>query len=113
MVKNLPPNAGDEGDTGSILGSERSLGGRYGNPFQYSCLENPMDKGAWWATVHGIAESWTQLSDSACTHHQRRVYCLEKNKTLHPYSFSIFVAHACKAQIQLYSGPPLALKAVS
>ena len=48
------------GDVGSIPGSGRSPGGGHGNPFQYSCLENPMDRGAWWATVHGVAESdWT------------------------------------------------------
>ena len=66
MVKNPPANAGDPGDTrdmGSIPGSERSPRGRHGNPLQYSCLENPMDKGAWWAAVHGVAESWTRLSD--------------------------------------------------
>ena len=54
MVKNPPANAGATGDTGSILGSGRSPGGRHGNPLQYSCLENPMDRGAWWATVHGV-----------------------------------------------------------
>ena len=58
MVKNLPANAGDVRDTGSIPGLERSPGG-HGNPFQYSCLENPMDRGAWWATVHRVAESDT------------------------------------------------------
>ena len=52
-VKNLPANAGDIGDTGSIPGSGRSPGGGHGNPLQYSCLENPMDRGAWGATVHG------------------------------------------------------------
>ena len=57
MVKNLPADAGDVGDIGSIPGLERSPGGGHGNPLQYSCLENPMDRGAWWATVHGIAES--------------------------------------------------------
>ena len=41
----------------------RPPGERNGNPFQYSCLENPMDRGIWWATVHGIAKSWTKLSD--------------------------------------------------
>ena len=51
------------GDLGSIPGSGRSLGGRHGNPLQYSCLGNPMDKGAWRATVHGITESRTGLSD--------------------------------------------------
>ena len=49
------------GDPGSILGSGRSLGGGNGNPLQYSCLENPTDRGAWWATVHRVAQSQTQL----------------------------------------------------
>ena len=53
MVKNLPANARD---VGLILGSGRSPGERNGNPLQSSCLGNPMDRGAWWATVHGIAE---------------------------------------------------------
>ena len=57
VVKNLLANAGDERDAGSIPGSGRSPGGRHGNPLQYSCLENPMDRGAWWATVHGVAKS--------------------------------------------------------
>ena len=56
MVKNPPANAGD---AVSIPGSERSPGGGHGNPLQYSFLENPMDRGAWWATVHGVAKSWT------------------------------------------------------
>ena len=51
------------GDPGWIPGSGRSPGEGNGNPLQYSCLENPMDRGAWWATVHGIAKSWTRLSD--------------------------------------------------
>ena len=53
MVKNLPANAGDIRDAGSIPGSGRSPGGGNGNPHQYSCLENPMDRGDWWAIVHG------------------------------------------------------------
>ena len=61
MVKNLPANTGDVRDVGSIPGSEKSPGGGNGNPPQYSCLENPMDKGAWWATVHGVTKSQTQL----------------------------------------------------
>ena len=52
-------SACDAGDPGSIPGSERSLGEGNGNPPQYSCLENPMDTGAWWATVHRVAKSWT------------------------------------------------------
>ena len=50
-------------DVGSILGSGRSPGGGHGNPLQYSCLENPMDQGAWWAAVYGVAQSRTRLSD--------------------------------------------------
>ena len=49
------------GDPGSIPGLERSPGGRHGNPLQYSCLENPMDRGAWRATAHKVTKSWTQL----------------------------------------------------
>ena len=52
MVKNLAANAGATGNVGSIPGSERSPGGGNGNSLQYSCLENSMDRGAWWATVH-------------------------------------------------------------
>ena len=60
VVKNPPANAGD-----SVLipGLEKSPGEGNGNPFQYCCLENPMDKGAWWATVHEVVKSQTQLSD--------------------------------------------------
>ena len=50
------------GDPGLIPGLERSWGGGHGNPLQYYCLENPMDRGAWWATVHGVARSWARLS---------------------------------------------------
>ena len=56
MVKNPPPSAGDIRDVGSVLGLGRSSGGGHGNPLQYSCLENLMDRGAWWATVHRIAK---------------------------------------------------------
>ena len=52
MVKNLPAKAGGAGDVGLILGSGRSPGGGHGNPLQCSCLENPMDREAWWAIVH-------------------------------------------------------------
>ena len=56
-------SACNAGDLGSIPGSGRSPGGGNGNPLQYSCLENPMDRGTWQATVHGIAKSRTRLSD--------------------------------------------------
>ena len=54
LVKNPSANVGDIREVGSIPESGRSPGGGHGNPLQYSCLENPMDGGAWWATVHGV-----------------------------------------------------------
>ena len=60
MVKNLPAMQETQG---SISGLGRSPGGGPGKPLQYSCLGNPMDKGAWWAKVHGVAKSQTKLSD--------------------------------------------------
>ena len=59
MVKNLPANAGDIRDVGSIPGLGRSPGGGHGNPLQYSCLENPMDRGVWWVWSMGCKESDT------------------------------------------------------
>ena len=55
-VKNPPASAGDIGNRGLIPGSGRSSGGGNHNPLQYSCLGNPLDRGAWWATVHGVTE---------------------------------------------------------
>ena len=63
MVKNLPANIGNARDVGSIPWVGRSSGEGSGNPVQYSCLGNPMDRGAWWATVRGVAKSWTQLGN--------------------------------------------------
>ena len=68
MVKNLPASSGD---VRSVPGLGRSPGEGNDNQLQYSCLENPKDRGAWWATVHGVAKNWTQLSDLAfntCKH---------------------------------------------
>ena len=62
-VKNLPISAGDTRDTGLIPESRRSSGVGNGNPLQYSWLENPMDRGTWQATVHGVTKSWTQFSE--------------------------------------------------
>ena len=59
MVKNLPAMQ----ETGFNPGSRRSPGEGNGNPLQYSCLENPMDRGAWWVAVHGVTKSGTRLSD--------------------------------------------------
>ena len=63
VVKNPPANAGDMRDVGLIPGLGRSPGGGHGNPVQYSCLEHPMDRGAWWATVYWVEKSRTLLSD--------------------------------------------------
>ena len=60
-------SASNVGDPGLIPGLGRSPGEGNGNPLQYSCLKNPMDGGAWWATVHGVAKSWTRLSDFTFT----------------------------------------------
>ena len=77
-------NARATGGTSSIPGSGRSPGGGHGNPLQYSCLKNPMDRGAWQATVHGVPKSQTRLSDCACTH------CILMGSlwtTVYPYFF--------------------------
>ena len=58
-------SACNAGDSGSVLGLGRSPGEGNGNPLKYSCLANPMGRGAWWATVHGVTQSWTRLSDLA------------------------------------------------
>ena len=58
VVKNLPANAGDIRDLGSIPGLGKSPGGENGNPLWYFCLENPMDRGVWQAVVHGISKEW-------------------------------------------------------
>ena len=66
VIKSLPANAGDVRDLGFIPGWRRSPGGGHGNPVPDSCLENPMDRETWQATVHGVAKSWTQSSDLTC-----------------------------------------------
>ena len=62
VVKNLPANSGDIRDAGLIPGLGRSTGVGNGNPFQFSCLENTMDRGAWWATVQGVSKNRTLQS---------------------------------------------------
>ena len=70
VVKNPPAKAGDLRDVGLIPGLGRSPGGRHGNPLQYPCLENPMDREAWRAIVHRVAQSWMQVKrlSTHCTH---------------------------------------------
>ena len=70
VVKYLPANAGDARDMGSIPGSGRSPGERNGNPLQYSCLANPMDRGAWQAIVHGVTEE----SNMTATEHRCEIF---------------------------------------
>ena len=82
-------NAGDTEDVGSIPGSRRCPGGRHGNPLQYTCLENPMDWGAWWATVHSVSRSRTRLSDR--THTYARFTETRLSPGLHPH-------HQCLGQ---------------
>ena len=67
-AKNPPSSAGDSGDASLIPGSGRTSGGGNGNPHQYFCLGNPMDRGAWRATVHEVTKSWTRFTDWECTH---------------------------------------------
>ena len=86
VIKNLPANAGDTGDSGLISRSARFPGGGHGNPLQYSCLENPMDRGAWWATVHRVTKSWTRLKQLNtqyfyCFKVLSMSYCLESGST--------------------------------
>ena len=76
VVKNPPGNAGDVRDAGSIPGLERSPGGGPGNTLQYSCLENPMDRGAWRATVHGVVES--DMTERAAEHTCTQISILKK-----------------------------------
>ena len=78
LPKNPPANAGDIRDVCSTSVSGRSPGGGNGNPLQYSYLENPMDRGAWKATVYGVAKSWSWLSDWTCT---RNDTCYNSDET--------------------------------
>ena len=86
VVKNPPANAGDVRDTGSIPGSSRSLGGGHSNPLQYSCLQNPIDRGGWQATDRRVAKSYTEghvqrtkLSDLAHIAHTHGDFLLSHN----------------------------------
>ena len=91
VVKNPPANAGDKREVGLIPGSRRSPGGGHGNPLQYSCLENPMDRGAWQATVHGVAESdTTKATWHTCMLHISGLHFAHlQNKTLSEMVFHV------------------------
>ena len=83
VVKNPPTNAGDFRDAGSVSGLGRSPGEGNGNPLQYSCLGNLMDREGWWATVHEAPKSQTRPSDSR---HARAWYLKRKNSNLNTYT---------------------------
>ena len=83
VIKNPPANVGDVRDSGSIPGSGRSSGEENSNPLQYSCLENPKDRGAWRFTVHRVAKSRTRLSDTAEHRHPETPrMCVQRGKTI-------------------------------
>ena len=99
VVNNPPANAGNVRDVGSIPGSGRSPRGGHGNPLQYSCLENPIDRGVWWATVHRVAKSWTRLKRHSM-------------HTQNPLTASILIQEPVSVALQLHvliSNLPLSL----
>ena len=83
VVENLPANAGHAEDMGSVPGSGRSPGEGKGSPFQYSCLENLMDGGAWQTAIQGVANSQTQLSDWACAHTHTHTHACASHGSTH------------------------------
>ena len=107
MVKNLPAMPQTWAwSLGSIPGLGRSLEGGHGNPLQYSCLENPMDRGAWWATVHGVAKSRTWPSDfhftSSCLLKKlNQFWCLPKQNASDPDEFTAEFHQTLSEQIRL------------
>ena len=117
MVKNPPANGGDVREAGSIPGLGRSPGGGLGNPLQYSCLENPMDRGARWATVPRVAQSWPGLKQLS-THAKANVSMMETYYIINSQSkFASLFAETKKkksrCQISCYSVLKENLKPVS
>ena len=90
VIKNSPASAGDTRDGGSILVSERSPGVGNTNPLQYSCLENPMDRGAWWAIVHRVAKSRTRLSTAQGGHNSTVTTIIPVQATITSYCHQLF-----------------------
>ena len=82
VVKNPSASADEVRDTGSILGSGRPLGGGRGNPVQYSCLQNPRDRGSWQATVHGVTKSRISLKPLSTRTHTHTGYCSGSSRSL-------------------------------
>ena len=100
MVKNPPANTRDIKDVGLIPGSGRSPGGGHGNPLQYSCLENPMDRGAWQATVHRVTQSQTQLKQISTAWHNGSV-SISLNLLL-PALYEIFLSSNLEIHLHIY-----------
>ena len=94
VVKNPPTNAGDVRDASSIPGSGRAPGGGHSNPLQYSCLENPMDQGVWWATVHRVTKSWTQLKRLSAQALHKKMNNLRKDGQARKDKVSPFLRHS-------------------
>ena len=94
FVSDGTESACNAGDLGSVPGSGRSPGGGNGNPLQYPCLENPTDRGAWWATVHGV----TELDMTKCTH--TAIVCVYKSQTPN-LSFPQVLFHPLTRYMQL------------
>ena len=82
LVKNPPANAGETRAEGSNPGSGRSPGGGYSNPLNYSSLDNPMDRGTWWATAHGVTKSQTRLKQLSTHTGARKTYGSQSRKHL-------------------------------
>ena len=92
VVNNLSTNAGDKRESGLIPGSERSPGGGHGNSLYYSCLENPTNRGAWRATVHGVAKSWTWLKRLNMYMQGIYIFCLQIFQFIYlKYKYSVIL----------------------
>ena len=94
VVKNLPASAGDTRDVGLIPGLGRAPGGGHGNPLQYSRLENPKDRGAWWAIVLRVAQSWTWLRQLGT---QASMLCLVL-KIIHPFLPLLYIMRSLNTE---------------
>ena len=81
MLKNRPANAEDIGEVGLIPRIGRSLGGGSGNPLQYSCLKNPMDRGAWWVIIHGVTKEWGMTLQLNTTSSVQFLSCVQLSAT--------------------------------
>ena len=103
VVKNLPANAGNARDTGSIPGLGSSPGEGNGNPLQYSCLGNPMDRGAWWATIRGVTKSQTRLSTHLVHLYLNKAAIFFKKKRTTVYS--LFLILGISGMLNTCRGP--------